>query len=120
MRVVNPQLKVGAWNDIEDDLIRMLRRDQCMAFAEIAKQIPGRRVESIRDRYQQVLDPDLRKDQWTNAEKALLFELVNHQGHKWKAIVSHFPGRSEASCKNTWFNALQSQKRKHKRLMKRK
>lgn len=120
IRVVNPQLKVGAWNQEEDDLICRLRRGRIMTFVDIAKQMPGRRAESIRDRYQQVLDPNLRKDLWTDAEKAMLFALVNNLGHKWKAIVSHFPGRSEASCRNTWYNASQSQKRKQNRLMKRK
>ena len=117
-RVINPQLKVGAWSEHEDELIRMLRREQGMNFVDIATQIPGRRWESVRDRYQAVLDPDLRKDPWTDTEKALLFALVSSLGHKWKAIVPHFPGRSEASCRNTWHNALSSRKRKHDRLRK--
>lgn len=117
-RVVNPQLKVGAWSTHEDDLIRMLRRDQGMNFVDIATHMAGRRWESIRDRYQQVLDPNLRKGQWTDAEKAMLFALVSRLGHKWKAIVPHFPGRSEASCRSTWHNALLSRKRKLDRLMK--
>lgn len=118
MRVVNPQLKVGAWTKQEDDLIRMLRHDQGMHFIDIAKQIPGRRWECIRDRYEQVLDPDLRKGLWSDAEKAMLLALVSSLGNKWKDIVPHFPGRSAASCRSTWHNIMLSLKRKHDRRMK--
>ena len=114
-RAVDPKLKLGHWSDYEDNLIRTLRQDQGMHFRDITKQLPGRRVETIRDRYQQNLDPALCKDQWNNTEKEKLFQLVSRMGHKWIVIATHFPGRSEASCKNTWFNALQSQERRKKR-----
>jgi hypothetical protein len=113
IRAIDPQLKMGNWTRPEDDLIRMLRHDQGMDFHDIARELPGRRVETIRDRYRQILDPSLRRsDPWSDDEKAKLFELVTMLGHNWKAIVGNFPGRSDASCKNTWYNAIQSRKRK--------
>lgn len=112
-RAIDPRLKMGRWTRKEDDLIRILRHDQGMDFHDIAHQLPGRRVESIRERYQHILDPSLRRDDpWSDEEKAKLFELVATFGHKWKAMVGNFLGRSDASCKNTWYNAVQSRKRK--------
>jgi hypothetical protein len=116
MRKLDPNLKGGQWTDAEDALLLTLRRDAKLGFRDIAAQLTGRRVDVIRERYQSFLDPLLRKDPWELAEKAALFEMVESVGPKWKSIAPQFPGRSEASCRNTWFNKVQSEKRSKRRL----
>jgi hypothetical protein len=111
LRKLDPNLKDGEWTEAEDALLLTLRRDEELDFGDIAPRLPGRRVESIRDRYQAILDPMLNKKPWKLTEKKALFKLVESVGPKWKAIAPQFPGRSEASCRNTWFNNVQSKQR---------
>lgn len=119
VRALNPSLKHSKWSQEEDSLLFQMRSKEGRTFSDIAIHFPGRRVEAIRERYQYHLDPSLRKDPWTQEEKEKLFRLVKSIGRQWTTIAMHFPGRSDASCKNTWFNAQQSKKRMERRYQKR-
>eukprot|EP00547_Thalassionema_nitzschioides_P005518 CAMPEP_0194206452 /NCGR_PEP_ID=MMETSP0156-20130528/5486_1 /TAXON_ID=33649 /ORGANISM="Thalassionema nitzschioides, Strain L26-B" /LENGTH=261 /DNA_ID=CAMNT_0038932981 /DNA_START=382 /DNA_END=1167 /DNA_ORIENTATION=+ len=111
VRALNPTLTQAKWRQEEDELLLQMRLKEGRTFSEITTHFPGRRVEAVRERYQYHLDPSLRKDPWTKEEKKKLFRLVETRGRQWTHIAMSFPGRSDASCKNTWFNAQQSKRR---------
>jgi hypothetical protein len=83
-------------------------------WAEIAKRLPGRLGEAIRDRYVNVLDPSMKKTPWTAEEDAILFKHQKMFGNKWVKIGKFLPGRPENSIKNRYYNRLHSQQRKIK------
>ena len=56
------------------------------------------------------LDPDLRHDDFTPEEEAIIEEKRDLHGNKWTLIAKHLPGRSEGGVKNQWY----VQKSKHK------
>ena len=76
------------------------------------KRSQGRLGEQVTARWSNELDPELRKGVWTKTEMDLLNEAQKELGNKWAAIAQRIPGRSENSCKNRWYNAKTSLKRK--------
>lgn len=73
--------------------------------------MPGRNRKQIRDRYNNILDPKLKKEQWTPQEDRRILELFQQFGPKWAYIAGFLDGRSEIMVKNRFNNHL-----KHKNL----
>jgi hypothetical protein len=114
-RIVDPRLNLAAWTEQEDTTIIQLKQQLGVTFSDIARQLPGRIPEAVRDHWIRKLDPDITKLRWTQQEKESLFTKVKTHGTKWKLIAQLFPGRSEISCKNIWFNKIQSEQRQEKK-----
>jgi hypothetical protein len=100
---LQPGVIQNDWQPHEDRLIMELRL-KGLAWAEIARQLPGRRGEKVRDRYVNKLDPSLKNTPWTVREDEILFRHHNMLGNKWKQIAEFLPGRSQNSIKNRYYN----------------
>ena len=87
----------------EDDQIKKMFAEGWM-WKDIAEYLPGRRPESIRDRYYTHLDPTLKKSPWTREEDEILFKNQLRIGNKWSEISKLLPGRSVNSIKNRFHN----------------
>ena len=106
-----------AWTDEEDEIIVRSHR-KGMTWPEIAAQLPGRTADQIRGRFNNSLDPSLKKTLFTAEEKRILYEAQKTYGNKWTAIATLLPGRSENQTKNCWHNAKMAQRRAMLRLAK--
>ena len=106
-----------AWTDEEDGIIVCSHRNG-MTWPEIAAQLPGRTADQIRGRFNNSLDPSLKKTPFTAEEKRILYEAQKTYGNKWTAIATLLPGRSENQTKNCWHNAKMAQRRAMIRLAK--
>lgn len=83
-----------------------------MMWGQIAKQLPGRTSDQIRDRFFACLDPTrLKATPWSSHEDALLREAQLQLGNKWVAIAKKIPGRSDLDVKNRWYNLKTAQRR---------
>lgn len=51
-----------------------------------------------------MLDPDMKKGLWTQAEMKVLRDSQKELGNKWSEIAKRIPGRNENSVKNRWYN----------------
>ncbi len=51
-----------------------------------------------------MLDPDVKKGIWTEAEMKILRDSQRELGNKWSEIAKRIPGRNENSVKNRWYN----------------
>ena len=88
------------WTAEEDALLLSLHATHTPPrWSLIAKHIPGRTDDACSKRYREALDPQLKKDGWTDAEDATLLELTAQLGSKWTQ-VGHAMGRSGLGCRN--------------------
>lgn len=73
------------------------------------KKFVGRIGKQCRERWYNVLNPNIKKGKWSKNEINLLFDLFNKYGTKWSIISKFFEGRTENALKNRFYSML----RKH-------
>lgn len=100
---VQPGVLRGGWMPSEDKFI-LDKFAEGLMWKEIAEYLPGRRSDSVRDRYVNHLDPSLKKSPWTQEEDEILFKAQLSIGNKWSEIRKSLPGRSVNSVKNRFHN----------------
>ncbi|KAL3815816.1 hypothetical protein ACHAXA_010750 [Cyclostephanos tholiformis] len=115
MQALQPGLVKGRWTKEEDDIITASVSSGNDKWSEIAKRLPGRIGEQIKERWINVLDPDVKKGIWTDAEMKILRDSQKELGNKWSEIAKRISGRNENSVKNRWYNQKTSDKRAHKK-----
>jgi len=114
-KALQPGLVKGRWSQEEDDIITNAVDSGNTKWSDIAKHLPGRIGEQIKERWVNVLDPDVKKGVWTEAEMKILRDAQRELGNKWSDIARRIPGRSENSVKNRWYNQKTSDKRAQKK-----
>lgn len=104
-QALQPGLVKGRWTKEEDDIITAsVTCGDTAKWTEIAKRLPGRIGEQVKERWINVLDPDMKKGLWTQAEMKILRDSQKELGNKWSEIAKRIPGRNENSVKNRWYN----------------
>ena len=98
--------KRNPWKPIEDAKLLELVRIYGECWAMISSKMTDRTGKQIRDRYLNILRPNLKKGEWTQPEDALLVNLYYQIGHKWSLIAKYMPGRSEAQVKNRFYSHI--------------
>ncbi|KAL3790604.1 hypothetical protein ACHAW5_011178 [Stephanodiscus triporus] len=114
-KALQPGLVKGRWTKEEDDIITECISSGNDKWSEIAKRLPGRIGEQIKERWINALDPNVKKGIWTDAEMKLLRDSQRELGNKWSEIAKRIPGRNENSVKNRWYNQKTSDKRAQKK-----
>jgi len=103
-QALQPGLVKGRWTKEEDNIITESVAAGNTEWSDVSKHLPGRIGEQIKERWVNVLDPDVRKGVWTEAEMKILKDSQSELGNKWSDIAKRIPGRSENSVKNRWYN----------------
>jgi hypothetical protein len=81
-------------------------------WAAIAELVPGRTKNQCRDRWKDVLDPDIDRANritatWTEDENSKLKDAVQmHGGKNWAAIAALVTGRTRIQCRDRWKDAF--------------
>ena len=120
------RLVKGSWNTDEDSRLlkavtEFQREDGSVEWSRVADQVPSRSSQQCRERYVNVLDPRIRKGQWTSEEEDTLVEAVKVKGEMWSQVEHYFCEkmgfrRTAKPCKRKW-KVLKSRWDEHKKIL---
>ncbi|KAF9313189.1 Myblike DNAbinding domain-containing protein [Podila horticola] len=82
-------------------------------WAKVQHHVPGRTDIQCRERYVNVLAPNIRFGSWSKEESEKLMHLVElHGAGKWALIASHMDGRTDNQCVRRWQLMKREQEKK--------
>ncbi|KAJ2808164.1 hypothetical protein H4R21_000180 [Coemansia helicoidea] len=101
---INPAIRSGRWDKDEDAaLLAAVRLYGVGQWTKIAKHVPGRTDVKCRERYMNVLTPDVNNSQWSLDEDNRLIAIVNRVGiGKWSYVADLLGGRTDNQCWRHW------------------
>lgn len=104
-KTLDPQIRRGRWSREEDSLLQAAvsvhgQRDWWL----VASYVSGRTDVQCRERYVNVLNEEVERGDWTEAEDAILREAVGRLGEgRWSEIAqSCLPRRTDNQCWRRW------------------
>uniref|UniRef100_A0A3Q4BZ02 Small nuclear RNA activating complex, polypeptide 4 n=1 Tax=Mola mola TaxID=94237 RepID=A0A3Q4BZ02_MOLML len=112
-RFVSDSLRFRSWTPAEDALLKELvdkmRIGNFIPYTQMSYFMEGRGPHQLIYRWNQVLDPSLRKGPWTKEEDQLLLRAVALHGEKdWWKIRMEVPGRHDGACRDRYYDTLKA------------
>ena len=102
-----PLLNKGPWTEKEDQLIiKWVQKYGACNWTKCSEYMKGRSGKQCREHWNNSLNPDLIKGQWTSEEDLLIMIFYKKYGGSWKKIIPIFEKRTENSIKNRFFSQL--------------
>ncbi|OMJ80282.1 hypothetical protein SteCoe_19484 [Stentor coeruleus] len=111
------------WSQFEDDSLKsIIHTQKVIHWCEVAKHmkqnfgIINRSSKQCRDRWNNHLDPNTRKCNWTIQENEYIFDFQHHYGNRWSELAKYLIGRSENTIKNHFYATVRRKIRKYNRI----
>ena len=103
---IRPGIIKGSWKHDEDIQIIKLVDKYGKAWSKISKTLGTRNGKQIRDRYINVLDPEIKKGKFTEDEDDMLVQLYYKHGSKWATIAKYYNNRTADMVKNRFHSCI--------------
>ncbi|KAJ3071631.1 Myblike DNAbinding domain-containing protein [Podochytrium sp. JEL0797] len=115
---LNTHITRGKWTAEEDALLvaavqAELRETGCddadaadLNWQVISRAVYGRTGVQCAARYQEALDPRIRKGKWLEEEDVLLMEGMKRFGKSWVKIAAGIPNRTQRQCRTRWLQVF--------------
>lgn len=92
------------WSKHEDaTLLKLVMKYGAANWDILAKCMKSRSGKQCRERYHNILDPTVRKGNWTHQEDQKILELHASVGNQWAKISRELCGRTDNSVKNRFY-----------------
>ena len=94
------------WTSKEDNILINIVTSQNIkniSWKQVSLSIPYRNGKQCRERWYNVLDPNINNKPWTEEEIDELYYYQDLYGNKWAKIASHIP-KSQNNIKHKWFS----------------
>ena len=99
--------KKGNWTSQEDDLLfSWVEQYGPTKWTECSKEIKGRCGKQCRERWVNILNPDVKKGNWSDYEQDVIFNNLSTYNTSWSAMSHILPGRTENSIKNYFYSSV--------------
>ena len=93
----------GRFTEHEKTLLKQAVETYGQNWSLIAANVlTGRTGAQIRDHWVTSLDPDIKRDRFSNEENIVLMQHVIEFGEKWAKIAKLIPGRHDTQCRRKW------------------
>ena len=97
----------GPWSEQEDKLLmEWIQKNGPRNWTKCSEFISGRSGKQCREHWNNSLNPNLVKGNWTSEEDFLIMFFYKKYNGSWKKIINLFEGRTENSIKNRFFSQL--------------
>jgi hypothetical protein len=103
---IRPGIIKGSWTKEEDERILKLVELHGKSWSKISKILVSRNGKQIRDRFINVLDPEITKGKFSEEEDQALIKYYLIYGPKWATITKHFHNRTADMIKNRFHSSI--------------
>ena len=92
-----------------DNINKFLNNNKKIIWTKVV--VSGRNFKQCKERYENQLNPNINKSEFTNDEINLIIQKQKEFGNKWKKISSFLNNRTEGQVKNKWHSIVNKCKR---------
>lgn len=97
----------GSWTTEEDQaLLAWVQRFGAQRWTDCSKVVQGRCGKQCRERWVNILNPQVKKGDWSELEQLTIFSSLVQYSTAWSTIARSLPGRTENSIKNYFYSSL--------------
>lgn len=99
--------KKGNWSSQEDKiLLEWVQKYGATKWTECSKLIKGRCGKQCRERWVNILNPGVKKGNWSFEEQENIFQNLRIHFTSWSSMSKILPGRTENSIKNYFYSSI--------------
>jgi hypothetical protein len=102
---IRPGMKQGRWSVEEDEILLKQYKIHGDKWSEIAKYLQHRTGKQVRDRFKNVYDSRINREEFTPEEDEFVYKVYVQLGPRWKHIRdAYFPDRTSDFIKNRFYS----------------